>query len=241
MNPLSVGGFLPSAALSRSSLGGLLLGWVGQPRARSSAHLAAEPESDRVSLTSSWKAASEARGRASPWTRARRRRRTGPSSDAAARSHCTTRSTRKVRARAGQGRARAPHLVCSAGGLREVGRTEQGSCGAGVGKGGRGDPRAHTCPDLPGLLTSSQEDSMSSPKQTAGRQPRHCLDTPRFPARLRFASPGPPGLDVDADSGVATPAPAGPLSHTAAKTAQPHPASHVARSPPGQCLLSPKL
>ena len=176
-----------------------------------------------------------------PWTRARRRRRTGPSSGAAARSHCTTRSTRKVRARAGWGRARAPHLVCSAGGLREVGRTEQGSCGAGVGKGRRGDPHVHTCPDLPGPLTGSQEDSISSPKQTAGRQPRHCLDTPRFPARLRFASPGPPGLDVDADSGVATPAPAGPLSHTAAKTAQPHPTSHVARSPPEQCLLSPKL
>lgn len=55
VNPLSVGGFLPLAALSPSSLrtGASTRGWVGQPRPRSSARLAAEPEPDRVSLTSS--------------------------------------------------------------------------------------------------------------------------------------------------------------------------------------------
>lgn len=37
------------------------------------------------------------RGRVSPWKRARRRRRTGPSRGAVALSHCTTKSTRKVR------------------------------------------------------------------------------------------------------------------------------------------------
>lgn len=52
-----------------------------------------------VSLPSSWKAASEARSRASPSMRARRRRCTGPSRGAAALSNCSTRPTRKVRPR----------------------------------------------------------------------------------------------------------------------------------------------
>lgn len=126
-------------------------------------------------------------------------------------------------------------LVCSAGGPED-------RAGPRAGKGGRGDP--HTRRDLRGPLTPFLvEDSVSSPKQTAGRRPRPCLSrSPHLPARLRFAFyPRPPGLDVDTESGVATPTPAGPLSHTAAKTARPRPASRVARGPPGQCLLSPKL
>lgn len=50
-----------------------------------------------VSLISSWKAASKARDKKSPWIRAQRRRCTGPSRGAAAPSHCTTKSTRKVK------------------------------------------------------------------------------------------------------------------------------------------------
>lgn len=55
------------------------------------------PQKNSVSLIPRWKAASKASGRVSPWTRAQRRRCTGPSRDAAAQSPCTTSSTRKVR------------------------------------------------------------------------------------------------------------------------------------------------
>lgn len=85
-----------------------------------------------------------------------------------------------------------------------LGGLSRAAAGQEAGKGGRGDPRANTCPDLPGPLTRSQwKTACPAPSRLLAGDRVAAWPAP-FPPRLRFASPGPPGLDVDTDSGVAT-------------------------------------